>query len=97
MSQRAPYSAKEMYRTYFEEYSPQWSEYFSMRREDGILEVRMHSEGDSAKWGLELHRAFIPAFADIGHDPENEVVIFSGTGPAFPGLHGPRGLGALRI
>jgi enoyl-CoA hydratase/carnithine racemase len=54
-----------------------------MRREDGILEVRMHTEGGPAKWGLELHRAFIPAFADIGHDPENECVIFSGTGDTF--------------
>lgn len=72
-----------MYRTHLEEYAEKWSEFFTMRREDGILEVRMHSEGGPAKWGLELHRAFIPAFADIGHDPENECIIFSGTGDTF--------------
>jgi enoyl-CoA hydratase/carnithine racemase len=54
-----------------------------MRREDGILEVRMHTDGGPAKWGLEIHRAFIPAFADISHDPENECMIFSGTGDTF--------------
>jgi enoyl-CoA hydratase/carnithine racemase len=78
-----PWSATEIYRTHLEEYAEKWSEYFTMRREDGIIEVRMHTDGDSAKWGLELHRAFIPAFADIGHDPENECVIFSGTGSTF--------------
>jgi enoyl-CoA hydratase/carnithine racemase len=72
-----------MYRTHLEEYAEKWSEFFTMRREDGILEMRMHTEGGPAKWGLELHRAFIPAFADIGHDPENECVIFSGTGDTF--------------
>src|ERR1700742_1346105 len=78
-----PWSSKRMYRTELSEYAEKWSEYFTMRREDGILEVRMHTDGGPAKWGLELHRAFIPAFADIGHDPENECVIFSGTGDTF--------------
>ena len=76
-------SDKVMYRTHFEEYSEKWAEYFTMKREKGIIEVRMHTNGDSAKWGLELHRAFIPAFADISHDPENECVIFSGSGKEF--------------
>jgi enoyl-CoA hydratase/carnithine racemase len=78
-----PWSSKEMYRTYLEEYSERWSEYFTMRREDGIIEVKMHTDDGPAKWGLEIHRAFIPAFADIGHDPENQCVIFSGTGDTF--------------
>jgi len=76
-------SQKEMYRTRLEDYAEQWADYFTMRREDGILEVRMHTNGGPAEWGLEIHRAFIPAFADIGHDPENECVIFSGTGDRF--------------
>lgn len=76
-------SQKVMYRTHLEEYGEKWADYFAMRREDGILEVRMHTSGGPAEWGLELHRAFIPAFADIGHDPDNECVIFTGTGNAF--------------
>ncbi|MEV7397074.1 enoyl-CoA hydratase/isomerase family protein [Aeromicrobium sp. NPDC092404] len=85
------HKANQMYRTHLEDYSVAWQEYFQMRREDGILEVRMHTGGDSAKWSLELHRAFIPAFADIGHDPENECVIFSGSGDAFLASMDPAG------
>jgi enoyl-CoA hydratase/carnithine racemase len=76
-------SQKEMYRTHLDDYAERWADYFTMRRADGILEVRMHTNGGPAEWGLEIHRAFIPAFADIGHDPENECVIFSGTGDRF--------------
>lgn len=76
-------SQKEMYRTYIDEYADKWADYFAMRREDGVIEVRMHTDGKEAEWGLELHRALIPALADIGHDPDNECVIFSGTGKSF--------------
>jgi enoyl-CoA hydratase/carnithine racemase len=76
-------SQKEMYRTHLDDYAERWADYFTMRREDGILEIRMHTNGGPAEWGLEIHRAFVPAFADIGHDPENECVIFSGTGDRF--------------
>jgi enoyl-CoA hydratase/carnithine racemase len=76
-------SQKEMYRTHLDDYAERWADYFTMRREDGILEVRMHTNGGPAEWGLEIHRAFIPAFADIGHDPDNECLIFSGTGDRF--------------
>jgi enoyl-CoA hydratase/carnithine racemase len=86
-----PWSRKEMYRTYLNDYSERWSEYFTFKREDGILEMRMHTERDSAKWSLELHRAFIPALADVGHDPENEILIFSGTGEKFLDSMDPEG------
>jgi enoyl-CoA hydratase/carnithine racemase len=86
-----PWSSTQIYRTYLDDYAERWSEYFTMRRDDGILEVRMHSAGGPARWGLELHRAFIPAFADIGHDPENECVIFSGTGDTFLSSMDPEG------
>ncbi|MBL5973669.1 MAG: enoyl-CoA hydratase/isomerase family protein [Candidatus Leucobacter sulfamidivorax] len=85
------YSSKEMYRTYLEEYREKWAEFFTFKREDGILEVRMHTEGGTASWGLELHRAFMPAFQDISFDPENECIIFSGTGDRFLGSMDPEG------
>lgn len=73
----------ELYRTYLDEYSVKWAEYFKFKREDGILQVQMHSNGEDCRWDLEIHRAFIPAFADIHHDPENECVILTGTGDTF--------------
>ena len=72
-----------MYRTRLEEYADKWADYFTMRREDGIIEIRMHTDGAEAEWGLELHRALIPALADVAHDPDNECVIFTGTGKSF--------------
>jgi enoyl-CoA hydratase/carnithine racemase len=73
----------EMYRTYLEDYAEKWKEFFLFKRVDGILEVRMHFQGKEPRWDMETHRAFIPAFADIHHDPENECLIFTGTGNEF--------------
>lgn len=79
----SPFKRDEMYRTHFDEYAEKWKDYFAMRREGGVLEVRMHSRGGPTKWDLELHRAFIPAFQDIHFDPENECLILTGTGDTF--------------
>ncbi len=52
-------------------------------RRDGILQVTFHSHGGSLKWGGPAHREFGYAFADIGSDPENRVVIITGTGDDY--------------
>lgn len=64
----------------FDEYREKLKEHFFMRREDGILEVRFHTRGDSALWSIELHRAMGQMFQLAGQDPENELMILSGTG-----------------
>jgi enoyl-CoA hydratase/carnithine racemase len=73
----------DMYRTHLDEYAKRWQEFFHFRREGGILEMRMHSDGGPCRWGLEIHRALIPVLADVHHDPDNECLIFSGTGDSF--------------
>jgi enoyl-CoA hydratase/carnithine racemase len=73
----------ELYRTYLEEYSAKYKDFFKFRRENGILEVRFHTNDGPLKWGLEAHRAIIPAMADINDDPENECMILTGTGDSF--------------
>ncbi len=52
-------------------------------RREGILQVTFHSHGGSLKWGGPAHREFGYAFADIGSDPENRVVILTGTGDDY--------------
>jgi enoyl-CoA hydratase/carnithine racemase len=52
-------------------------------RRNGILQVTFHSGGGSLKWGGPAHREFGYAFADIGSDPENRVVILTGTGDDY--------------
>lgn len=75
----------ELYRTRLEEYSKKYSSFFTFRRENGIIEVKMHTNGGPLMWNLEIHSALVPALRDINDDPENEVVIFTGTGDAFLG------------
>jgi enoyl-CoA hydratase/carnithine racemase len=60
--------------------------YIRFRRVDGILEMAIHRNGGSAMWssGADgLHRQLGEAFWDVGHDPENKIVILTGTGEVF--------------
>ena len=54
-----------------------------MERRDGILQVTFHTREGSLKWDEPPHREFGYAFTDIGSDPENKVVIMTGTGDDF--------------
>lgn len=55
------------------------------RREDGILEMTLHTDGGSLRWGFVPTRECEEAFLDIGRDRENMVVIMTGTGEEFSG------------
>ena len=55
----------------------------SVQREDGILQVTFHSGDGSLLWGEAAHRELGYAFADIGADPDNKVVILTGTGDDY--------------
>ena len=54
-----------------------------MRREDGILEVALHTQGGPLVFNGYVHEALVHAFRDIGDDPDNHVVILTGTGDEF--------------
>jgi len=55
----------------------------SFRREDGILEVRLHSGGGPLVFDGYVHEELVDAFRSIGDDRENLVVILTGTGDVF--------------
>jgi enoyl-CoA hydratase/carnithine racemase len=77
--------------SHFEAYSKQYS-MIEMRREEGILEMRFHTEGGPLRWSLKPHAELEQAFLDVGRDPANEVVILTGTGDEFSGPRvGPEG------
>lgn len=63
----------------------------AMRREDGILEMRFHTDGGSFEWGLGPHRELESAFLDVARDRENEIVILTGTGDEYCGRAVPPG------
>ena len=66
----------------FEEYSRKYST-IRMERRDGILQMTFHTNGGTIVWDQVPHTEFPEAFTDIGNDPENMVVIMTGTGGAF--------------
>jgi enoyl-CoA hydratase/carnithine racemase len=55
----------------------------AMRREDGILEVRLHTDGGPVVWTHLLHQELPVALSAIARDPSTRLVIFTGTGDAF--------------
>jgi enoyl-CoA hydratase/carnithine racemase len=66
----------------FERYRNKY-ENVSMKREDGILEVALHTKGGPLVFNGYVHEALVGAFRDIGDDPHNHVVILTGTGNEF--------------
>lgn len=69
----------------FEEYSERFKEWFTMKRENGIIEVRMHTNGDFAVWNYAHHNGWGKVLKAIGQDPENEVLILGGEGERWFG------------
>jgi len=68
----------------FEDYANKYSS-ARMERRDGILQVTLHTEGKSLRWGFLPHGELPEAFHDIGSDRENRVVILTGAGEEFSG------------
>lgn len=71
----------------FEEYKDRFAEYFKMERKDGIIQVRMHYDDGPVVWSYQMHHALSELWTTIGHDRENEVLIFTGTGPYWIALY----------
>ncbi|MHB9863558.1 enoyl-CoA hydratase/isomerase family protein [Streptomyces sp. YIM S03343] len=67
----------------FEEYSERLKHCFTMTRTNGILEARLHTNGDSLQWGAAAHQGLHYFFNWAGRDPDNEVIILGGTGKDF--------------
>ncbi|HVW17129.1 MAG TPA: enoyl-CoA hydratase/isomerase family protein [Solirubrobacteraceae bacterium] len=58
-----------------------------MRREDGILELTLNTDGGSLVWGAatRTHYDLAGAFNDVSRDIENRVVVMTGTGDVHSG------------
>lgn len=57
-------------------------------RRGGILQMTFHTNGGSLQWGSGPHEEFPRAFADVGSDRDNRVIILTGAGDAFSGPQG---------
>ena len=70
--------------TTFDSYKDRYTN-IQFSRDDGILEMRFHTEGGPLQWSLVAHNEFESAFLEVGRDRGNEVVIMTGTGAEFCG------------
>ena len=68
----------------FEEYKELFKENFHLqRRADGVILAQAHTLSGSLQLSVENHRALGQLLKTIGADPENELLILTGTGDDF--------------
>ena len=76
----------------FEDYSAFFKDFFAMtRRDDGVLLVRAHTLGGPIQLSVQNHRALGQMLKTVGADPENEVLILTGSGDEFMMSSDPEG------
>jgi enoyl-CoA hydratase/carnithine racemase len=75
----------------FEDYRKTFADFFHLERTDGVIVARAHTVGGSIQLSVQNHRALGQMLKTIGADPENEVLILSGSGPDFMMESDPEG------
>ena len=68
----------------FDEYADRY-DHVAMERRGGVIQLTLHSGGDSLRWGPVPHDELRQVFRDVGDDRENRVVILTGAGQEFTG------------
>lgn len=58
-------------------------EHVAFNREDGVLEVRLHTGDGPLVWTARAHDELAYCFNDVACDRENKVVLLTGTGDSF--------------
>ena len=66
----------------FEDYANKYK-HIQMERRDGILQMRLHTDGGTLHWGEAPHAELGQCYYDVGSDPENRAVIVTGTDDYF--------------
>jgi enoyl-CoA hydratase/carnithine racemase len=67
-----------------EEYKARFKDFFKLeRRADGVLFVQAHTNSGPIQLSVENHRALGQLLKTIGADPENELLILTGSGKDF--------------
>jgi len=73
-----------------EQYQERFKEHFMFKRENGIIEVKMHTEGDSPRWSPGQYMSVSQVLQVVGADPENECIIITAAGDRWLGGTDPR-------
>ncbi|MDQ7976076.1 enoyl-CoA hydratase/isomerase family protein [Paraburkholderia sp. SARCC-3016] len=75
----------------FDRYKDAYANAKLTRTPGGVLEVRFHTDGAKLVFNGHTHEQFTDMFHQIGEDPENRVVILTGSGDAFMDAISPEG------
>ena len=77
--------------TRFDTYRDSFANARLTRSPSGVLEVALHSDGGALAFDGHTHEQFVDLFHAIGSDPDNRVVILTGSGDAFMETISPEG------
>jgi enoyl-CoA hydratase/carnithine racemase len=69
----------------YESYRDRYPSVRMSRDERGVLEIVLHTKGDSLRWSFDLIEQFARAFRDVASDRENRVVVLTGAGREYVG------------
>lgn len=75
----------------FETYKNTFANARLTRSESGVLEIALHTEGGKLVFNGHTHEQFVDLFHAVGSDPDNRVVILTGSGDAFMDAISPDG------
>jgi enoyl-CoA hydratase/carnithine racemase len=71
---------------HFDDYRERYQTIRFARSDDGVLTMTLHTRGGPALWGTSLtslHCELGQACGDIARDPDNRVIVITGTGESF--------------
>lgn len=68
----------------FEEYKERFKNHFKLeRRSDGVILARAHTLDGSVQLSVQNHKALGQMLKTVGADPDNEILILTGSGEDF--------------
>ena len=73
----------EYYPHHWYEYGEKYKDWLKLKYEDGILEIRFHTDDGPMQWCSGPQSAIDNICYDINHDPDVECVIITGTDDYF--------------
>lgn len=75
----------------FDDYQNAYPNARLSRSPEGVLEIALHTDGGKLVFNGHTHEQFVDLFHDVGSDPDNRVVILTGSGDAFMDTISPEG------
>ncbi len=76
---------------HYDDYREKFADFFKLERKDGVILAQAHTNGGPIQLSVQNHRALGQMLKTIGADPENELLILTGSGEEFMMDSDPQG------